>query len=203
MPKKSQICMFLPSLSKQSILCIIFQDQILVFRYVYLLDRVHFWIGEQQPGFSQILCSPGTPCQIWDVNPLTILSHGHLNFSWKRFLWIMWNTVTTWHHSRKAILPSVFHENFRPNLMIIYISTLPTLIIFICGLFNWVGSVERYGIIRVGSSLGRQKAVCTNKKTNVPISFLGTIYVLIPQVREFWNQCTYWCGARISRYSII
>ena len=56
--------MFLPSLSKQSILCIIFQDQILVFRYVYLLDRVHFWIGEQQPGFSQILCSPGTPCQI-------------------------------------------------------------------------------------------------------------------------------------------
>ena len=31
-------------------------------KMTWILDRVHLWIGEQEPGFYQILCYPGTPC---------------------------------------------------------------------------------------------------------------------------------------------
>ena len=53
---------------------------------LWRIDRVHFWIREEQPEFSYSSYSPGTPCQIWDVNSLNWFSVSLLNFSWKRFL---------------------------------------------------------------------------------------------------------------------
>ena len=61
----------------------------------YLLDRAHFWIGEQQPRFYQTLYSPVPLFRILDVNSFPILSPGHFKIMGKKKKCCNWCHVCT------------------------------------------------------------------------------------------------------------
>ena len=49
----------------------------------FLLDRVHFWIREEQPRFSYSSYSPGTPCKILDPKDQNSKTVNHFEFEGK------------------------------------------------------------------------------------------------------------------------
>ena len=66
---------------KKKNMCFIKEKDCLFGRY--LLDRVHFWIREEQPGFSYSSYSPGTPCKIWDPKDQNSKTVNHFEFEGK------------------------------------------------------------------------------------------------------------------------